>query len=173
MVRFSFFPERGWARVSPDPKHLEQILHPAAFQSHVNTPAQRFLGEVRETMKFMVNKCKLTLLWTPVDQAHVSAWRKELLFSWLLYVPDLDTFMSGNRMLPSLFFFLFLSPSFWLRSLPSEAMKALILEMQENPDLLGSREDLLITFFQHFSVFCSGLGSSRSPQLYFYVDNQH
>lgn len=72
-----------------------------------------------------------------------------------------------------LFFFLFPSPSFWLRSLPSEAMKALILQMQENPDMLGSREDLLITFFQHFSVFCSGLGSSRSPQLHFYVDNQH
>lgn len=65
MVGFSFFPKQGWVYVSSHPKHSEQLLHPTAFQSHVNTLVQRFPIEVREMMEFKVNKCKLTLFWTP------------------------------------------------------------------------------------------------------------
>jgi len=118
MVGFSFFPEQGWAYVSPHCKHSEQLLHPTAFQSHVNTLAQRFPVKIREMMEFKVNECKLSLLWTwcfghLLDQAHASARRKELLFSWLLYMPDLDISMSGNKKLtsPFLFFFLCVVPS--------------------------------------------------------------
>lgn len=71
-------------------------------------PSSPKWSEVRETMKFMVNKCKLTLLWTPAWPSSCFSLKEGIVFVPAI-VPHLDNLMSSNRMLPSLIFYYYFS----------------------------------------------------------------